>query len=226
VLLVAAAMTGIADAGVISLHLNGVSNNSIMVGDTLTKLEIDELVHGPDATTLRWSSAASSLVGPTAGLVTNPLYQQGSAASNPLYESSGLRMSFGGLSALFTWTDAGPPRLEFAVRFLVSDADDPAAAPLALIIARGVGTATPPPSRPIGGNTSEPWITNTSAIRIGFFPGQAFTLPDGSPMDPGARLVLGEGAEWTGLVIPAPGAAAMLGLGGMAASRRRRPAAV
>jgi MYXO-CTERM domain-containing protein len=224
--LAAVAVAGSAQASVIS----GLrANDDIIIGDwfmpnQISGFQVGQFTQTPDSTTLTWSAAASALTG--SGVKSNPLYEYGNSASNPLYGAADLRLSFGGLSSVFTWTNGQPVDLDFTITFFLSNAADATNTPLAVLAAKGKGTKNPPPpppppSGPISGGTGDDIIFGDYIIS--FNPNQPFNNPDGSPVDAAYRVYTGPSTLWSGLsVVPTPGAAALLGLGGLMASRRRR----
>jgi MYXO-CTERM domain-containing protein len=220
--LAAVTASGIAQASVVSRVTGPGPGNDIIIGDYLIP-QIGQVVQTPGSTTLSWSAGASSLAGPTSGVVSNPLYQGGTEAENPFYSAASLRLAFGGLSAILTWASGAPVDLDFTVLFILSDASDASGTPLALLSAKGKGTKNPPPLDPPirGGNNDDILLGDYT---INFSPNQPFTLVKGAPPPrPDFTFRTSEGASWTGLtVVPTPGTAALLGLGGVLAARRRR----
>jgi hypothetical protein len=204
------------------------ANDDIIIGDLfmgnqITGFQVGQFTQSPDVTMLAWSAGASDLSG--TAVLSNPLYQYGDSVNNPLYGVSDLRLSFGGLSSVFTWTNGQPVDLDFTITFLLSNAADATNSPLAVLLAKGKGTKPTPPPRPtndtISGGTGDDIIFGDYII--GFNPNQPFTNPDGSPVDAAYRVYTGPSASWSGLsVVPEPGAAVLLGVGGLVASWRRR----
>lgn len=217
------AVTSTAQASIVS----GLrANDDIIIGDwilgsQITGFNIEQFTDTPDSTKLTWSAGASDLSG--SAVRSNPLYQYGNSASNPLFGASDLRLSFGGLSSVFTWTNGQPVDLDFTVTFFLSDTADATNTPLAVLSAKGKGTKPTPPPRPTTINTGSRDDVLLGDYIISFTPNQPFTNPDGSSVDAAYRVYTGPSASWSGLnVVPTPGAAALLGLGGLVASRRRR----
>lgn len=205
------------------------ANDDIIIGDwfmpnQISSFQINEFSSSSTGASLRWSSSSSDMI--ASGAHTNPLFQYGDSANNPLYNVPELRLSFGGLSSIFTWTNGQPVDLDFTVTFFISNAADPTNTPLLMLVAKGKGTKNPPPPPPpnpgpVVGDPGHDYILGDYIIN--FNPNQPFTNPNGTPVDAAYRIYTGPNTSWSGLsVVPAPGTAALMGLGGLMAARRRR----
>ncbi|MBL0926959.1 MAG: hypothetical protein IBJ11_04805 [Phycisphaerales bacterium] len=210
---------------IVTNSITGSDGNDIILGDYLAGPQVGPVSQGPDGTTLPWSAGASSLAPPTAGTFTNPLFQIGNPTENPFFNAASLRLSFGGLSSVFTWPTGQPVDLDFTVTFLLSDAANPSATPLAVLAAKGKGDKKPPPPpppppTPTGGSGDDILLGD---YVISFNPNQPFTNPNGSPIAAQYAFRTGSQSSWSGIsVIPSPSAAAMLAIGGLLSWRRRR----
>ena len=216
--LAACTVTSATQASVVGLWSN--SNSDVTLGDYITSVQIGAYMETPTGASLAWTANTSNL-DTSSGPCVNPLYQEGSPAENPFYHAATLRMTFGGLSSVCTWTD-GQPLLNraFNVTFYLSDLADASATPLAVLNAPSIGTPPRDGARGAGANIG---VIFNHIDSISFNGNLPFTYLDGTAIAATYSLPTVEGASWTGITfIPAPGAAALLGLGGLMASRRRR----
>jgi len=201
-----------------------IRNGGIVKGDVVINngnLRVDDAsVSNVTDSSLDWAAKGSKFTTEDSALTTNPLYQAGSQGENPLYRPELLRIQLASVNAAYIWDDKGGVDMSFTALLLLSDAADPSMTPIFSAQAKGKGTKTPPPPRPISGGTDNDIILGD--YRIMFSPDAPFTFEDGSQPAADYALSIGEGSTWNLSVVPAPGSFGLLAAAALGATRRRR----